>query len=138
MSADLIRIDICCNDPDNGLFDHVARQIDLPDNLMELEARYYDRPPRFVDLGGAFRLAGKRWPYVQSKEWVGNWCWNAYWLEEPVARAFLIWLHGRKLFDCTCGEQRLFNVWKLDEPLDLDPNGLGRLLLKAMLAEARA
>lgn len=134
---ELVRIDIACNDPDNGCFAGCAQMIELPDGLMELEARSYDRPPRFADLGGAFRLAGKRWPYQRSKDWFGNWCWNAYWLTDADARAFLIWLHGRKLFDCTCGEERLFNIWKLDQPLDLDPNGLGRLLLKSMLAEAR-
>jgi len=103
--TDLVRIDI----PDNGLFASIAQQIQLPDGLMELEARDYDRPPRFVVFGdNTFRLAGKRWPFVRAKDWYGNWCWNAYWLDEPVARAFLIWLHGRRLFDCTCGEERLY------------------------------
>jgi hypothetical protein len=135
--VETIRIDIACNDPDNGIFAHRAHMIHLPDGLMELEARNYDRPPRFTLTDKGFRLAGKRWPVARSKDWYGNWCWNAYLLEEPVARAFLVWLHGRKLFDCTCGETRLYNAWNLDTPLDLDPNGLGRLLLKAMLAGGR-
>jgi hypothetical protein len=135
---DCIRIAFACNDPDNGIFAGRISQIALPDGLMELEARSWDRPPRFRDEGRAIVLAGKRWPVQFVKTWYGNWCRNAYWLTEPDARAFLIWLHGRKLFDCSCGEQRLFNIWRLDAPLDLDPNGLGRLLLKSMLAERRA
>src|SRR5579875_3760956 len=100
--TDLIRLDIACNDADSGLFAGRAQMIELPDGLMELEARHYDRAPTFLEVSNStFRLAGKRWPFVRSKEWVGNWCWNAYWLEEPVARAFLIWLHGRRLFQCT-------------------------------------
>jgi len=112
-----VMIDIACNDPDNGNFASVAEQIEIG-NLMELEARR--GAPRFVELPGGFRLAGKRWPTRGSKDWVGNWCWNGYWMDIPVAVDFLAWLHGRRLFDCTCAEERIFNTWKLPRPFDAD------------------
>lgn len=143
-----VRIDFCCNDPDNGLFAHAVCQIHLPDQLLELTAKQWGilsfrGCPRFAEVKGGIRLSGKTWPIVASKEWYGNWCWNSYWMRDHVARQFLVWLHGRRLFNCECGETRLFNLWKRAEPLPLEPekehpNGLGRLLLKSMLAEARS
>lgn len=142
--TDLVRIDFCCNDPDNGLFAHAVCQIQLPDQLLELVAKQWSITsfrgcPRFAEVPGGIRLSGKRWPIVRSIEWYGNWCWNAYWMKDQVARQFLMWLHRRRLFQCECGEERLANLWELDMPLDLEPDkehpsGLGRLLVKSMLA----
>lgn len=148
MHSPLIRIDFACNDPNNGAFAGRVAQIHLPDQLLELTANAwnilsFNGCPRLREDGNWIVLSGKRWPTVRVKEWYGNWCWNAYWMHDQVARQFLVWLHGRRLFHCECGETRLFNLWKRDEPLDLeperaDPRGLGRLLVKAMLGEAHA
>jgi len=116
ISANEAMIDIACNDPDNGNFAYVAEQIQIGDQFIELEARR--RAPRFVELDGAIRLAGKSWPITGSKGWIGNWCWNGYWMKIPTIVEFLCWLHKRKLFDLTCGEERIFNIWRLDVPLD--------------------
>ncbi len=147
---DLSRIDFACNEPDNGMFDHCVCQIHLPDQLLELTAKNWcitsNRGlPRFAEVIEdqrvvAIRLSGKRWPIVRSKEWYGNWCWNAYWMRDQVARQFLVWLHRRGLFQCELGETRFYHLWKRKEPLPLEPDkehpsGLGRLLVKSMLAE---
>lgn len=108
---DLVMVDICCNDPDNGLFAYVAEQIQIGDQLIELEPRSI-RAPRFVDLQDRFRLAGKVWAFDSVKEWVGNWCWNGYWMPIPEVVRFLDWLHRRRLFQCTTGETRIYNMWK--------------------------
>lgn len=124
-----VMIDVACNDPDNGIFAGRAEQINVG-NLMELEARR-SPAPRFVEMQNCFRMAGKRWFTRGSKDWVGNWCWNGYWMDIPEAVQFLAWLHGRKMFDCTTGEQRLFNIWKLDRPFDDDDHAfLDRMLGK--------
>ena len=104
-----VMIDIACNDPDNGAFAYRAEMIQIGAQFLELEAKR--RAPRFVELPSAFRLAGKTWPTCGSKDWVGNWCWNGYWMDIPKAVEFLAWLQGRNLFHCGCGEDRAYNIW---------------------------
>jgi hypothetical protein len=129
-----VMIDIACNDPDNGLFAGRAEMIEIGTDFIEMEAR--GRPPRFDDHGAESNnlvyLAGKRWPVIGCKYGVGNWCWNGYWMEIPVAVDFLVWLHGRRLFNLTCGETRIFNIWESDRPLDnpTDREFLWRMLGK--------
>lgn len=129
IQRDWVMVDVACNDPDNGIFAHVAEQIQIGAELLELEPRRM--PPRFVEIDGGFRLAGKVWPVKGSKDWVGNWCWNGYWMEIPKLVEFLDWLHGRRLFDCTCGEERIYNIWKNEKPFDKsDRDFLSRMLGK--------
>lgn len=132
-----VMIDIACNDPDNGCFAYCAEQIQIGAQFIELEARR--TAPRFVALTHSVRLAGKHWPIRGSKEWIGNWCWNGYWLDIPVAVDFLCWLHGRKLFDLTRGERRIFNMWRSDRPFDAaDRAFLDRMLGKPSTWSAAA
>jgi hypothetical protein len=129
-----VMIDIACNDPDNGLFAGRAEMIEIGTDFIELEVR--GAPPRFIDDGAGtsnlIYLAGKRWPVIGGKYSVGNWCWNGYWMEIPVAVDFLVWLHGRRLFNLTCGETRIFNMWKSDRSLNnpTDREFLWRMLGK--------
>jgi hypothetical protein len=109
-----VKIDLACNDPDNGLFWDRVEQINIGELLVLSALR---TPPTLRELPGAIRLAGKRWPVLGSKDWVGNWCWNRYVLDLDVAADFLVWLHGRRLFNCDQAETRLFNLWRLPEPL---------------------
>lgn len=124
-----IRVDFACNDPDNGLFDGRAEMVQIGD-LIELTARRAAPTFRVLD-DGTISLAGKRWPISRSKDWVGNWCWNGYWLSAADAAAFLIWLHGRGLFHCDQAETRLFNAWRREALTDNDRKLIGRLIEKA-------
>jgi hypothetical protein len=117
LKRDAVMIDIACNDPDNGSFAGRGVQIKCGVDFIELEA-LRDPAPRFVELDGHIRLAGKKWPILGSKDWVGNWCWNGYWMKIDMAVDFFIWLHGRGLYDLTTGETRVFNLWKIKQPLD--------------------
>lgn len=127
---DAVMIDMACNDPDNGLFDHSCCQISLGFDFLELECQGW-KPPRFAELDGAIRLSGKKWPIIGSKYGVGNWCWNGYWMKIPVAVDFLTWLHGKETFHCTSGEERLFNIWNSSRPFDeSDRQFIWRLLGK--------
>ena len=115
---DMIMVDVACNDPDNGLFAGRAEQISIGYDLLELDARR--AAPKFVEIVGGFRLAGKQWHSPHSKYGVGNWCWNGYWMKTRHAAHFLAWLHGRRLFGVSSGEQRLFNMWQSDRPFGED------------------
>lgn len=110
-----VRVDICCNDPDNGLFDGRAAAIQLAD--LELAASDF-RGPSMRLRDNRIVIAGKHWPFERSKDWFGNWCWNAYWM--PLVRAveLLIWAHGRGFWDVEQAEARIYNMWRLDRSLD--------------------
>ena len=122
---EIVMVDVCCNDPDNGLFSGCAEQIHIGSELIELECRRL-KAPRFVEVApytgfsGGIRLADKIWPTRGGKEWVGNWCWNSYGMAIKDAVEFLAWLHRRNLFNFTCGEERLFNMWHLRDPFTAD------------------
>jgi len=111
-----VMIDVACNDPDNGIFAHRAEMISIGYEFLELEC--FSRGPRFHELPGAIKLSRRKWKIVGAKEWVGNWCWNGYWMEIPEAVRFLAWLQSTRLYHCTCGEMRIYNIWNSEKPLD--------------------
>ena len=108
----MIYLDVCCNHPDNGLFEGRAHGLQIGD--AELEPSRYGRPPTFAIEADHIRLAGKRWRFESSKDWVGNWCWNRYLLarREITPRWYLVdfvtWLRGRGLFRCTTAPSEFF------------------------------
>lgn len=122
-------IDICCNDPDNGIFNHKAEAIHIHDHL-ELRASNWDGYAFHEQLNGFIRLAGKKWPTDGSKDWVGNWCWNRYYMPPHTICDFLIWLHKCDLFDVEQGDDILFTLWKWREPIARP------ILLHALFSEA--
>lgn len=122
-----IMIDVACNDPDNGIFAHRAEMISVASDFLDLEL--CARAPRFIELPGKFRLAGKTWPITGSKEWVGNWCWNGYWMDIPKAVEFLAWLQAKNIFRCTCGEERVYNTWNAPVAMTADDRAFFSRLL---------
>lgn len=124
-------------------------QISLPDHLLELECAdmgVHGRGTAFQEREGRFRVANKNFPYRHSHSG-GNVFWWTYVVELPPAVDFLFWLHGRRLFQVSEGEQRLFNLWRNGRPwsrgrlphgLVSDAEFLTRLIGKAVLAESRA
>jgi hypothetical protein len=124
MMPDLIRIDMACNNPDNGNFVGRVCQIQLPNGALELTAKAWNITsftgcPKLDESSSKVVLSGKAWPIVRSKEWFGNWCWNAYWFESREALNFLVWLHGRSLFRCEGGWSDLCDVWAKPLPIAL-------------------
>lgn len=133
----LVRLDVCCNDPDNGSFAGRVAGIQCQDLLMELGANDM-RGPVFREGPDHIRISRRRFACDRSKEWFGNWCWNAYWLDVDIAVELLVYVHGLGAFNCDQGEERLFHRWHSDRPFaDGDRDLLGRLLVKASLAERR-
>lgn len=124
---------VCCNDPDNGLF--TGRAAALCIGWAELELNGWHEP-RFVLTDTGFRLAGKNWPVTNSKEWLGNWCWNAYRVGDLSKTTgwwmvdFATWLKGRDLFRCTHGPEEFFEWFNGD--LNLTPAQVHTAIFEAV------
>lgn len=107
------RLDVCCNDPDSGLFAQVAEQLQITtwDGAdLELEC-VRARAPRFTELPGHFRLLRRNWPVLASRVWYGNWCWNAYWLKPAVLVKLLATVKISGMFHCCEGPSQLYDNW---------------------------
>lgn len=118
----MIYLQVACNDPTTG--DLAGRAPMLRIGGCEFEALTWpDAGPRFVELDGAVRLAGKSWPALGRKSWFGNRCWNAYLLGDTRKTPrwwmteFLIWLRRRELYSLTCGPGTLFEWWRWERSL---------------------
>lgn len=110
-----MRIDIACNDPDNGLFDGVARAIHI--GPVEFSSRAWDWAPKLTEGDGWIRIGGKKLKCSGSTYGVGNWCWNAYFCERDDVEALLNWPKFRKWFSMDAGTVGLYNKWESGEPL---------------------
>lgn len=116
------RLDVCCNDPDNGLFSGRAAALNLSTwdgELIEIEAADMSGP-RFSEKPGAIRICRRDWPILASKDWYGNWCWNAYWLSPDVLVDLLAAVKKSGMFNCSCGASQLFHNWNDDDALNRD------------------
>ena len=104
---------VCCNDPDNGLFN--GRAVGLTIGRSELEAQDWEDGVRFAELPDSIRIAGKVWPTCGAAEWVGNWCWNAYTISDgrKTPRWWLVdvikWVRRRDLFTITASPVDLYD-----------------------------
>lgn len=135
----LVRLDFCCNDPDNGQFAGRIAGVQLPDMDLELAADDMVGPVFRLLPADRMRVGRRVFRWEWSKEWFGNWCWNAYYVEPAVAVELLASLHGSGRFHVECGEERLFAHWKDRRPFDAaDREFLERRLIKGMIAEERS
>lgn len=88
-----VRIDFACNDPDNGdfigLVEHAAYHLDGYTEI-ELESPGLS-PLKFtiLDEPHAIRLHRSIFPFVFRKVWYGNWCWDSFTFDRPVAKRLL-------------------------------------------------
>ena len=116
-----IRLDVLCNDPDNGLFAHTAEGLQVTTwdgEDIEFEC-CSTRAPRFSEGDGRIRIARRWWPCLRSREWYGNWCWNAYWLEPAIIVALLLAVRRSGMFRCTHAPTGLYENWN-DEHASFD------------------
>lgn len=133
MSDLTIRVDFACNDPDNGDFAGRAAGITVG-SALELAA--HDMAgPRFSVEPGRLRISRRRFRFMHSKDWHGNWCWNAYWLDIPNAVYLLNYVHSHCRFSVDMGVEPLFDLWKSEQPWTLTEIYQVRL---ALVAEARS
>ena len=117
-----LRLDVACNDPDNGLFAHIAEHLQVTtwdgENI-ELECQRM-RAPRFTEVSGGIRFMRHVWPTLASKEWYGNnWCWNAYWLAPEDLISLLRCAQVSGMFHCGCAPTQLYENWN-NGPFNVD------------------
>lgn len=110
-----MRLDIACNNPDNGAFDGVARMIHI--GPVEFGCRFLHWAPRLTEGDGWIRIGGKKLRCKGSTYGVGNWCWNAYFCERDDVEALLNWAKFRKWFNMDAGTVSLYAKWEKGEPL---------------------
>lgn len=110
---------LACNDPHNG---HCRNRCDSihvgSSNSIELHG-----PEIRTNISGnKVRLGRRIFRHVGMGTWVGNWCWDAAWVEPETCVEILNWLVERG-FECECAESSIFDKLKRKEPVtvsDLD------------------
>lgn len=117
------QIMLCCNDHRNGIFAHRLSALEIGPNMTFESTRWYEsQQPRMRWLmmkeGGTYgiAIAGKHFPIVGYRSWVGNWCWDMAVMEGCTVLELLNWPRLRRFFDVTEAESRLFNWWKSGQP----------------------
>lgn len=102
----LIAVDFACNDPASGIFEGKAWMGSIDGNDIERSSGEV----RFHETATGFTIHRKKFAVHDSKEWVGNWCWNRYWLTVKEARKLVE--HLRKNgWECTCGDERFYDAF---------------------------
>lgn len=101
-------IDFACNNPDNGLFAGRAGMAMYGD--IEIESPDPYGGYSFTELDGSIRLHRRKFVYRSAREWVGNWCWNRYFLRRGEMKRLLMTLRANG-WRVTCGPSRFFDWW---------------------------
>lgn len=104
---EIAAIDFACNDPDNGLFNGRAGSAMFGD--IEIEAPVWEGY-RFTQTDAAIRLHRLSFPVQGKREWVGNWCWNRYFLYRADMKRLLFCMR-RNGWRVTCGPSHFFHWW---------------------------
>lgn len=104
-------IDFACNDPDNGLFNGRAGSAMYGD--VEIEAPVWEGY-RFGETGTtpnlAIRLHRLSFPVQDKRDWVGNWCWNRYFLCRADMKRLLLCMR-RNGWRVSCGPSHFYHWW---------------------------
>jgi hypothetical protein len=56
----------------------------------------------------------RRFPFLQSKDWIGNWCWNGYALPRDEAKKLLRHLRESGRWRCTHGPTRWYDWFNME------------------------
>lgn len=103
-----VRFDFACNNPDNGLFAGKVNSIHYaltPSEYIEIDCRTWDGYA-FTVGDDWIRLHRRKFKVVGGKDWIGNWCWNAYAMERTEAKRFLAMLKSSGNWHCVQGPTR--------------------------------
>lgn len=120
-----VKVHLCCNNPDNGIFAERVWTIQIGENL-ELDSktwisnvqgpwgprlRYITDANPGRPLVKAVAIAGRHFPVTHYKPWYGNWCWDLVHMPGRAVIDLLNWPQVRKWFSPSEGETRLFNLF---------------------------
>ena len=98
-------VHVACNDPDNGNFAGKAQMLQLDfgkGDYLEL-GMCGAREPNFRVERSRFRLGRLWYSFERSSDWVGNWCWNAYYVTGLTAAKLAFDLMRDKRWACEGG-----------------------------------
>jgi len=116
-----LRLDVACNNPDNGLFAYAAEMLHVYTwDKEDIEFVAVRRAPRFTEVKNGIRIFRRVWPVLSFVEWYGNWCWNSYQLESSVLISLLDAAKRSGFFHCEAGPSGLFENWNNEEMLARD------------------
>lgn len=126
-SAPTVCVALCCNDPDNGLFWERACGIIIQAGGQSIDLDGGDVRMTITEAG--IRIFRRVFPFSACQDWVGNWCWNEYWMRIDDA-ARLLWCALRAGFTSTgasgdeacelsdlCDEFPEWNEWALRDQM---------------------
>lgn len=102
----VVAIDFACNDPSCGEFVGRAGSACYNRYDAEIEASNF-HGYAFSEVDGGIRIHGRVFLIVAISRWVGNWCWNRYWLKREDAKALLRHLRKHR-WRMTCAPSRLY------------------------------
>src|SRR6266704_2992953 len=118
MSKSII-VSFACNDPDNG--DPLGRASACHIEDLELQNTLIGGGDVKVSFKGELLSVGRlRVPFLWSKGWYGNWCWDGYGMPAESALAIVNYLMKLKYWRCEGGECKAFDKFNAKQPLSLE------------------
>lgn len=119
-----VSVALCCNNPDNGLFNGSFSGVDIGSEILRLDNKYW--PPREPKLkydfyanesrgfgaskaSGRVKVSRKWFPIVGYKYGWGNWCWDLVLMEPEAAIDLLNYLKKLDVFQPEHGETKWFD-----------------------------
>lgn len=112
-----MRVSFACNDPRNGVFTGRVDAIEL-ESLYRVGSEPWDASFELThceslaftvdDKRGLFRIHRLWFPYLSSRSWFGNWCWDAFVIERRYARILLNVMRDDGGWTCSVGPTQFF------------------------------
>lgn len=116
----MMQLLFACNDPENGTFIGKADWFEF-DDCETLSVTRYGQPLTVRVIGGGMdariRIARRVFPCMGYTRWVGNWCWDAVWVDVAVADEIANYLRSFH-FQVDCAVSTIAEMWRNDEPID--------------------
>lgn len=146
--SELVSISLCCNNPDNGMFEGRFDKVQIGQDILTLDNQYW--PPRSPRLKyrfkgdehaagnfgadpvvGGIRVSRRFFEVWGHKAWWGNWCWDLVLMTPDVTIDFVNYLKELNVFQVESGETRWFNYFAQEGAVfDKSPTGWIRMLEK--------
>lgn len=125
--ADKLCIMLCCNNPDNGMFEGYVESITI--ELACGESIKLNGPRVKVSEKAAALSDGRRFELIKigrvtarkfaGASWVGNWCWDSVTINSEKARQVINYLKKREWL-VECSPVAFYDRWKEAGEITLD------------------
>lgn len=148
--SELVSIALCCNDPDNGMFAGEICKIEIGQDILTLDSKYWpphgpklryeftDDPSYPTSRGfgpgpviGKIKVSRRRFDVWGYKYGWGNWCWDLVLMTPETTIDFVNYIKACGKFQPESGESRWFNYFEREDAVfEKDPNTWIRMLGK--------